>query len=205
MPWGCNVNVLTDFFVYFVVLTDFVFFSLFLDSLTKPITRKLLVQSIVNHINHNNRFNLNQERRKQEATAKEPTIVFDVKHLLHQVGGYTKMVGKVIAKFKLYLPKSIGLIKAAYDKQDLNELCSSLHSLKGAAGSASALNLLKVVRAIEELCKDMRANMTQDGVGGGDEKNRWPNNAVKLKELDVLVKELDACTENVLLYQQKAV
>ena len=87
MPWGCNVNVWTDFFVYFVVLTDFVFFSLFLDSLTKPITRKLLVQSIVNHINHNNRFNLNQERRKQEATAKEPTIVFDVKHLLHQVGG----------------------------------------------------------------------------------------------------------------------
>ena len=70
---------------------------------------------------------------------------------------------------------------------------------------ARALNLLKVVRAIEELCKDMRATMRQDGVGGGDEKNRWPNNAVKLKELDVLVKELDACTENVLLYQQKAV
>ena len=100
------------------VLTDrFVFFGG--DSLTKPISRKLLVQSIVNHINLNNRFNLNQERRKKEAAEKEQTIVFDVKHLLHQVGGNTKMVGKVISKFKLYLPKSIGLVKSAYDHKDL--------------------------------------------------------------------------------------
>ena len=143
--------------------------------------------------------------KKKEAAEKEQTIVFDVKHLLHQVGGNTKMVGKVISKFKLYLPKSIGLVKSAYDHKDLKELCSSLHSLKGAAASAGALHLLNVVRTIEQLCKDMRANMTKDGVGGGDEKNRWPNNAVKLKELDLLVREVEACTENVLLYHQKAV
>jgi len=134
--------------------------------LTKPISRKNLIQSIVRQLRElpkERRFqnignNADERKANYKMNAKSVSnsnsntsndhqytnTNFDYPELIERLGN-AEMAAKVIYKFVLYLPKTVKKMLAAYALRDIQMLGNAAHSLKGASGSVSAFKLTNVV------------------------------------------------------------
>ena len=135
--------------------------------LTKPISRRQLLQAIVHHMrrplsrdtkNANAHSSADQQQQQDQQRQENPVNIekgprpVDLQALAARFG--SELIAKqTLEKFQQYLPSAMDSVRDMCARKDLACLNGAAHSIKGAAGMASAVLLEASTRKLVAACR----------------------------------------------------